>query len=195
MSSQCIISPDLIQSECHHRLFTHVQLEYHFPSCESIYSQYTTSSAQVPSQYPSLQPMASLYSISTTNVQTIPHCIQDMYSHKHHVQRLCHLYSTTQELLDPIFAAPLLPMSIQCTISTAHFQLEYQLSCPRPVSRRCLLPIASENPTTPVYVKSTHHLSCRCPVRMSPKAVCLCPIRILSFPTLVHSEMEYILRR
>ena len=56
----------------------------------------TISTPHILSKYPdstlSLQPMSSLYAISTTNVKTVPYCIQPISSHKH-------LYNPCSEIM------------------------------------------------------------------------------------------------
>ena len=79
----------------------------------------------------------------------------------------------------------LLPIYSQNTISHAYVQSVHHLSCPCPISTPSLLPITSENPTLPAHVLSIHiSFHCTCPVRMPPKALCPCPVRILSFLSL-----------
>ena len=73
-----------------------------------------------------------------------------------------------------------MPIFSQNTISHAYVQSVHHRSCPYPISTPYLLPITSENPTVTAHVMSLH-LSCHVPVRMPPKALCACPVRIPSF--------------
>ena len=120
----------------------------------------------------SVQPMLwHLYS-TTPDRTTQPHICNTSTAH---VQSLHYIYCTYLVRTPSCMAT-----SNQYTISPVHVQSVHHLSCSCPVNTPSLLPISSENPISPGHVRSIH-LSCSCPVRMLPKALCPCHVRIPSF--------------
>ena len=110
-----IISPDLIQSKYHLRLFAHVQSEYYlsYPcnNVQLVHHLFCPSTHTVPHHYspcsvctPSLQPMSRQYPTVFSPCPVIGICTA-------HVQRWSHLYSTSPDKM----TGPHL-----CHTSTAH---------------------------------------------------------------------------
>ena len=106
-----------------------------------------------------------------------------------YVQRFCYLHSTSPNRTPQlqqfycqclVSTTYLLCINNQNTISHTYVQSIHHPFCPCSITTPSFLPITNENSTFPAHVMSIH-ISCPCPVRMPPRALCPCLVKILSF--------------